>query len=156
MTWTSAALIINPMSAKDSTDAITQLGKLLVKEKYVKDTFIQAVIEREKVFATGLPTPETQVAIPHTDPEHVHKTGIAVGVLPDPVSFGEMGNPDSKVSVNIVCVLAVKEADFLVSLLQELVAIFQDAEILNQIVTASSTGEVAEIFNHRLPQYQEE
>jgi PTS system galactitol-specific IIA component len=144
------------MYAEDSTDAISQLGELLLSNDYVKDTFIDAVLEREKVFATGLPTPEIQVAIPHSDPEHVRKTAIAIGVLPEPVSFGEMGNPEGTVDVNVICVLAVKQADFLVSLLQDLVAIFQDAEILHQIVTADSAEDVAAIFNQRLPDYQEE
>ena len=156
MTWTNEALVICPMSAENSSDAITQLGSLLQDQGSVQDSFVEAVIEREKVFATGLPTPEIQVAIPHTDPEHVRQTAIAIGVLPDPVQFGEMGNPEATVDVNIVCVLAVKEADFLVSLLQELVAIFQDAEILHQVVAASSAGAVARIFNQKLPQYQEE
>lgn len=156
MTWTHESLVISPMSAENSSDAIKQLGQLLQEQGYTEDSFVDAVIEREKVFATGLPTPEIQVAIPHTDPEHVRRTAIAIGVLPEPVAFGEMGNPAATVDVSIVCVLAVKEADFLVSLLQELVAIFQDPEILHQLVAASSAGEVAGTFNQRLPQYQEE
>lgn len=156
MTWTEEALVISPMTARDSTDAIKQLGNRLLEQGYVLDSFIDAVIEREQVFATGLPTPEIQVAIPHTDPEHVNKTAIAIGVLPEPVQFVEMGNPGATVEVNIVCVLAVKEADFLVSLLQELVAIFQNPDLLRRIVNASSAGEVARIFNQRLPEFQEE
>lgn len=156
MTWTNASLIITPMAAANSAEAITKLGELLFENGHVEDSFIAAVIEREKVFATGLPTPGIQVAIPHTDPEHVRKTAIAVGVLPEAVSFGEMGNPQRTVDVNVICLLAVKQADFLVSLLQELVAIFQDAEILHQIVTADSAQVVADIFNQRLPVYQED
>lgn len=156
MTWTDASLIIAPMTAKDSSEAISRLGGLLLQNGYVEDTFIAAVIEREKNFATGLPTPGIQVAIPHTDPEHVRKTAIAVGVLPEAVAFGEMGNPDQTVQVKIVCVLAVKEADFLVSLLQDLVGIFQDTAVLHQITAASSARDVADIFNQRLPEPQEE
>lgn len=156
MKWTNEAFVINPMSAVDSSDAIEQLGKLLLKAGYVEDTFVDAVIEREKVFATGLPTPEIQVAIPHADPEHVRKTAIAIGVLPEPVEFGEMGNPIDTVEVNLICMLAVREADFLVSLLQQLVAIFQDTGTLHQLISATSTEEVAGIFNQRLPDYQEE
>jgi PTS system galactitol-specific IIA component len=156
MSWTQKKLVISPMCAEDSTDAISQLGQRLISNGYVEDTFIDALLEREKVFATGLPTPEIQVAIPHSDPEHVRKTAIAIGVLPEPVSFGEMGNPEGTVYVNVICVLAVKQADFLVSLLQDLMAIFQDAEVLHKIVTADSTEDVADIFNQRLPDYQEE
>ncbi len=156
MTWTDTSLIITGMTASNYTEAIEQLGQLLLQGGFVEETFVDAVIEREKVFATGLPTPEIQVAIPHADPEHVRRTAIAVGVLPEAVSFGEMGNPDGVVHVNIICVLAVKQADFLVSLLQDLVAIFQDVDVLRQIVTADSADDVADIFNQRLPDYQEE
>ena len=37
-------------------EAVLKLAQLLEAGGYVKDTFGQAVLEREKVFPTGLPT----------------------------------------------------------------------------------------------------
>ena len=156
MSWTEADLIQINLQAEDSSAVIQALGNMLHDQGYVHDTFIDAVIEREKTFATGLPTPEIQVAIPHADVEHVKRAAIAVGVLKSPVAFGEMGNPDGKVEVRIVCCLAVKESDSLVLLLQNLVGIFQDTEFLRQLLAQDSVKDVATLFNARLPDYQEE
>jgi PTS system galactitol-specific IIA component len=156
MTWIKPELVIVGLSTEDSQGVIKALGSLLFEHGYVKETFVQAVIEREKVFATGLPTPEIQVAIPHADVEHVRNSAIAVGLLKSPVAFGEMGNPDGTVDVQIACCLAVKESDSLVSLLQNLVGIFQDTEFLKELLAAKSAEEVAALMNQRLPDYQEE
>jgi PTS system galactitol-specific IIA component len=156
MSWTQPDLVQINLQADDSSAVIRALGGLLLAQEFVHDTFIDAVLEREKIFATGLPTPEIQVAIPHADVEHVKRASIAVGVLAAPVAFGEMGNPDGTVDVRIACCLAVKESDSLVLLLQNLVGIFQDTDFLRQILAQDKAEDVADLFNARLPAYQEE
>jgi len=156
MSWTQADLIQINLQAEDSYAVIQALGKMLQDQGYVHDSFIDAVLEREKIFATGLPTPEIQVAIPHADVEHVKRSAIAVGILADPVTFGEMGSQDGTVDVQIACCLAVKESESLVSLLQNLVGIFQDTDFLHQLLEQDNPEEVAELINARLPAYREE
>ncbi len=148
--WVREDLVIVPMRAKSAADAIAQLGARLQTGGFVKDTWTQATIEREKTFATGLPTPEVGVAIPHADVEHVLQQAIAVGVLEKPVEFGEMGNPDSTVPVRIVCALAVARSELLVTLLQQLVEMFQSPGVLSQIAGARSPAEIVEIFDHHI------
>ncbi len=156
MNWIKPELVLLDLKADDSQAVIEALGNLLYHYGYVKETYVQAVIDREKVFATGLPTPEIKVAIPHTDVDHVMKNGIAVGLLSKPVTFGEMGNPDRSVDVEVVCCLAVKQSESLVSLLQNLVAMIQDSDFLRQLLTEKSANKVANIINNRLPNYQED
>ena len=84
------------------------------------------------------------------------RSAIAVGILADPVTFGEMGSQDGTVDVQIACCLAVKESESLVSLLQNLVGIFQDTDFLHQLYEQDNPEEVAELINARLPAYQEE
>ncbi len=149
--WTHENLIVPQLEASTSDAAIEILGELLEHQGYVRDTFISAVKEREKVFATGLPTPGIQVAIPHADIEHIIRPAIAIGVATEPIEFGEMGNPDRTVGAQIICMLAVTESETLVSLLQNLVGIFQDPDVLQQIIEAPSATEIAKLFNDRLP-----
>ncbi len=148
--WAHENLIIPELKATSSTDVIRALGGLLHEQGYVRDTYVEAAIEREKIFATGLPTSGIQVAIPHTDPEHVVRSAIAIGVPETPVEFGEMGNPDGTVKAQIICMLAVMKSETLVSLLQNLVALFQDEKVLRKIVTSTSAEQIAEIFNERI------
>lgn len=150
-TWTNERLVIRRLAGQTAFDVIRELGGLLESEGYVKDTYVNAVIEREKVFATGLPTPGIQVAIPHADIEHVIHPAIAIGVSEKPIEFGEMGNPEGTVRAQIICMLAVTESQTLVSLLQSLVSIFQDQETLQSILDASGEAEIASIFNKKLP-----
>lgn len=150
MEWVREELVIVPMRAGSAADAITQLGTRLEQGGFVKPTWTQAVLEREKAFATGLPTPDVGVAIPHTDPAHVLRPAIAVGVLKEPVAFGEMGNPEGVVPVQIVCALAVAQSDLLVTLLQRLVDMFQTPGVLKHIAAAKSPKEVVQIFQQYL------
>ena len=147
--------MIVPMQAESAAGAIAQLGARLQAGGSVRDSWIQATIEREKTFATGLPTPEVGVAIPHADVEHVLQQAIAVGVLEKPVEFGEMGSPDSTVPVRIVCALAVAQSELLVTLLQRLVEMFQSPGVLGQIAEAQSPAEVIEIFDRHIQIKQE-
>ena len=48
-------------------------------------------MKRESVYPTGLPVGEINVAIPHTDPEHVNNAAICLGILEKPVTFNVMG-----------------------------------------------------------------
>ncbi len=155
MGWANENLIVPHLQARSATEAISVLAELLRSQGYVRDTFPSSVLEREKTFATGLPTPEIQVAIPHADVEHVIRPAIAIGVLDDPVEFGEMGNPGATVRVSIVFMLAVVQAQSLVSLLQSLVGLFQNPAVLHRIVAAGDPARIAAIFNEQLPVFEE-
>jgi len=148
--WVKTDLVMAPLHAQNAFEAITLLGSRLYAAGYVRESFVSAVIEREKKFATGLPTVGIQVAIPHTDVEHVLRDGIAVGVLDSPVTFGEMGNPEGTVEAQIICLLAATRADQVVTLLQNLADMFQNPEALQQIVAAKDVARIAAIFNSHL------
>lgn len=49
-------LILLDIDVKDKLDVLEIMADNLHRLGYVKDTYKKAVIEREKVFATGLPT----------------------------------------------------------------------------------------------------
>ncbi len=148
--WLVEELIIVPMRAQSAAEAIEELAARLQAGGYVRDSWLRAALERERTFATGLPTQGVGVAIPHADVEHVLKQGIAVGVLEEPVEFGEMGNPDATVAVRIVCALAVHKSDLMVKLLQRLVEVFQDEQLLQRMAAVQSAGEMVELLRGRI------
>lgn len=59
----------------------------MFEKGYVKSTYIDAVLEREKTLPTGLDIGEMCVAIPHTDSKHVNESNVALAVLKNPVEF---------------------------------------------------------------------
>lgn len=58
---------------KTSDELFASICPKLLAGGWVKESFQEAVIAREKVFSTGLQTEPVAVAIPHTDAEHVKK-----------------------------------------------------------------------------------
>ena len=66
-------------AAADSKDVIAHLGKLLFEAGYVRETFVEAALDRESRLPTGLPlSGDVNAAIPHTEVEHVRKSGLAM------------------------------------------------------------------------------
>ena len=114
-------LVMINLEAETQQEALEKLAGRLYETGYVKETYAQAILEREKVFPTGLPTEGYGVAIPHTDVEHVHKPAVALGILQKPVKFNLMGdlNPESQVDVQIMFMLAIKEPHMQLELLQD-------------------------------------
>ena len=103
-------LIEIDLDVKTSHEVIERLSKLLYKGGYVKDSFLDAVIEREKQYATGIPLDPVGIAIPHTDGIHVKKRAVAVGILANPIKFGTMGG-DGEIDVEGYSVLDMLQVD---------------------------------------------
>lgn len=126
----------------NSEDVIKELGKLMEKGGYVKETYVNAVLEREKIYPTGLPTDGICVAIPHTDSSHVNSSAVSIGILKREVEFGMMGDIDTKFNVGIVMLLAIDNPEAQVKLLQKLMTMVRDKELLIKLKNAASKEEV--------------
>lgn len=149
--WFHKENLLMPLEAETKEDAIEKLGNLLLKNGYVKESYVSAVIAREKEFATGLPTGEIGVAIPHTDSHHVLKQAVAVGLLPESVKFCEMGDSfDTEIDVRLIFMLAVPEKDKVMILLKQVMSVIQDPDFLKSIAKTSDRSKIAVIMDERL------
>jgi galactitol PTS system EIIA component len=122
-------IVVIEGSAESWKDALLKTYKALYKKGYVKDSFFQACIEREKEFPTGLPT-EIGVAIPHTDSKHVIVPAICVFRLEEPVRFQNMGDSEDSVDVHFIFNMALKDNSDQVPMLQSIIKLTQDKEYL--------------------------
>ncbi|MDH3942679.1 MAG: PTS sugar transporter subunit IIA [Anaerolineae bacterium] len=129
----SQDLIRVGLKAASRDEAVCELAALLQKHGYVKESYAQAALDREKEFPTGLPTMDVQVAIPHTDVEHCLKPGMAVGVLAQPVEFTEMATLDRFVQAEIIFLLSITVPEDQVKWLARLVDLFQTPGVLLQL-----------------------
>ena len=118
-------LIFVGMEAADWEEVLTLLANRLFQAGYLRESYLRAVLNRERQFPTGLRTAEVAVALPHTEKEHVLKPAVAVAILAHPVTFGEMGTEDQTVPVEIVFMLSILEPDEQVTWLSRLVSTFQ-------------------------------
>lgn len=124
---------------KYMSDQMMSVGK-------VKDTYCNAVLERELKYPTGLNTGDLKVAIPHTDPVHVKSAGIAVATLDKQVEFKNMEDPNQNIDVDLVFMLAVANPEAQVPLLVKLMGIFSNKELLKKIKESKTKNEIKQIL----------
>ncbi|MFR6192554.1 MAG: PTS sugar transporter subunit IIA [Anaerostipes hadrus] len=140
-------LIIPGLEAKSSDDIFEALGGKLVKQGYCKESYVQALKDREAEFPTGINTGEKGVAIPHTDVSHVNKRNCNRNIKTT-VEFVEMGTDDEYVNAQVIFMLAVDEKGHL-ELLQAILAVLQDQEVLKKLIKAKDAKEIIEIIKEK-------
>ncbi len=141
-----SAILLN-YPAKAAEDIVTALGEQLFEAGYVKGTFIEAALTREKSMPTGLPlNGSVNAAIPHTDVEHVVKAGVAMATLTNPIQFQNMAQPDEAVDVRLVFLLALDKPKAQIEMLQEIASILQNPKLINSLMKANTANEVIEII----------
>ena len=111
-------------------EVIQLIGAEFEKAEIVKPSYVEAVVAREKVFPTGLAADGHNIAIPHTDPEHVLRPGMGVVVTKEPIEVSMMGSPDIKLQSKIL------------DLLRQLMNDFKTKEDLDTISSATTPEEV--------------
>lgn len=127
-------IILLDISAKDNIDAIKQLGQILVNNKYIDASYTDSVIEREASFPTGLALTNAGIAIPHASPNNnIQKNGIAAARLKNPIKFYSMENPDEKISINMIFMLALSSSTEHLDVLKKLFIAFQNQELVSQL-----------------------
>ncbi|SHI62154.1 PTS sugar transporter subunit IIA [Propionispora hippei] len=143
------------LEAKTKEAAISALAGLFLENGFVKDSYPGAVLAREQTFPTGLPTETFGVAIPHTDSVHVIRPGVAIGVLKEPIEFGMMGYPGEAVQVKLLFMLAIKDSNMQIQLLQDLVGLFSEAPLMNQLIVCTESERIVELVQSYLQELKE-
>lgn len=140
-------VIFDEQADIDKEQLLEQLGRLLFQNGYVKESYIQAIKEREAAFPTGLNTTTYGIAIPHTDSKHVKEATIAVGVVRTPIPFQEMGAEDVEVPVRLVFMLAIKEPEKQLETLQAVISLIENEEKMTALVQAKDEAAVFQLVN---------
>lgn len=143
-------LILLDVKAENQFELLEKVADNLYQLGYVKKSYKNAVIEREKIFATGLPTLMGGVAIPHTDIQHVEKPAISIARLEKPVKFIIMGDDSATVDVDLIFMLAMKEEHAQLELLQSLMGILQDEKALGFIKKATNQDDIRVFVSEKL------
>ncbi len=136
-------LITFDLEANTYEEVIKKIGNDAHKKGYVKSGFANAVLKREKLYPTALPTNVLKVAIPHPiERDTVEKSAIIVTKLKHPVDFVLMGSENELVPVEIVFTLAVNGGQHQLHILQDLVSMFSDEGAMEKIKSANSAPQM--------------
>ncbi|MBN2925350.1 MAG: PTS sugar transporter subunit IIA [Bifidobacterium sp.] len=152
-------LVFFDFEATDRIDFFTKLGEKLKEGGYVKDSWLDAILEREKNYPTGLECTSISVALPHVDPQHLNKPYIAIIKPKNPIEFDGMadtGLVNAQLIINLG-LLAHEEGQ--VAVLQAFLGIFIDdaasADIMAQTTPQGLVDSVikycAELASPRRP-----
>lgn len=148
----SKSQIVKLEGLTTDVEVLSSMTDLLCQDGLVKDTYKQAILDREKVFPTGLYTGDINVAIPHADVEHVNEASICVGILDKPIKFHAMDEPDNSIDISLVIMLALKEAHGHIDMLTKVIGLIQDQEAVKEIIESNSQDIIYNIIEKYLLQ----
>ena len=138
--------IIPKLDAASKEEALSAMSNMLLAAGYVKDSFPEAILEREKHYPSGLPMEGHKIAIPHTDAEHVNKSVILFARLANPLEFSSMGDPDEKIQVSLISMFALAEKKEIGKMLEVLITTYSNNDVLEAILNASSARGIYDIL----------
>lgn len=132
---------------EDQEGFFDRMAAELLHAGYVRETFRDALVERERKYPTALPTSPEAVAIPHSDVEHIVKPFIASVRLAGPIDWREMGNDDVIHPVRFIFVLGFVQEDRHVEVLQIMLRAFQDPAFMEQLSEAQTPDEYYRVLS---------
>lgn len=128
------------VTLKDKEEAIRFTGKVLVENGYVEESYIDKMLQREKVTSTFM---GNNVAIPHGTEDAksaVIETGISIVTVPEGVDFGD-GN-----IVKVLIGIAGKGDEHL-EVLSQIAIVCSEEENIQKIVEAESKEAIISLFD---------
>lgn len=120
----------------------------LFEQGYVKDSFEKAITKREDKYPTGLALENINIAIPHTDTEHIKEPFVYINRLNKELEFNQMGNEDEVVSVEEVWILGIKDGSKQVNLLAYIMDIFNNPEFIDKYHNSVTSEEVIDLLKN--------
>ena len=142
--------IIDNLEAESKEDALRQMAQKLYEGAYVHESFVRAILDREKHYPSGLPMETHKIAIPHTDAIHVKRPTLLFARLNNAVEFSVMGDPDQIISVRLIFMFALRDEKEIGPLLGSLITIYQDPKLLDSLLKAENRSVIYKILSRAM------
>ena len=132
------ALVDANVEVEDWEDAIRAGGKLLLDEGFIKESFIDEMIQTVQEYGPYIVI-EKGIALAHAAPgENVLKIGISIITLKDPIPFGNEDNDP----VKLVISLCATDSDSHVEAIGDLADLIMSDNAMNMLFEATSKEEI--------------
>ena len=136
-------LIFPKLEASNSKEVFEQVGGKFIEEGFCKDSYVDALVNRESEFPTGIDVDGFGIAIPHTRPEKGSlKIGCSLITLKEPVHFE---GDESAVKV-LICFSAVDNASHLDVL--RMIMEFINEGMIDEIANVDTYDELIKLINN--------
>ncbi len=123
------------VSSETAEGVLRELGRHAVERGYATSGYVEALLDREADFPTGLavPTAPVDVAIPHAGPQHVREGAVVLALPETPVAFRDMDDPEETVDAGVVMLLLADESEGYTAFLSNLANLFQHPEFADAV-----------------------
>ncbi|MCQ2969089.1 MAG: PTS mannitol transporter subunit IICBA [Clostridium sp.] len=131
--------IVLGLESVSKEEAIKRAGEILAKENYVKDEYIQAMLQREEIVSTYI---GMGVAIPHGVGEakkEVKASGIAVLQYPNGVKFGD------ELAYLVIGIAGV--GDEHLTILSNIAMSLEDESLVEELRKTTNVNDILKAFN---------
>ena len=139
------------LDCANSTEVLMTMGQAFVDLGVAKESYPQALVDREANYPTALPATAFDIATPHTFAEHVNEPAAGIAILDHPVEWQQMGSPEITLHPQLIFVLAVTDPKQQIGTLRKIMMLIQNPEKLQKIKDAKTVDEVyalvEDIFN---------
>lgn len=137
------------LEVENYEDLFRKMNEFFLKRNYVNEGYLDAILEREKKYPTGLNFGAYSVAIPHTDHKYIISQNIVFVRLKEYIKFAEMGNGENEFDVKIVFMLLIKKGDDQIETLLKLMKILGESEVYDFLIKSNSEKEIYEYLNRK-------
>jgi PTS system galactitol-specific IIA component len=127
-------------------DVLLLLGRAVEAAGCVRPGYDRALVERERQYPTGLPTVPQPVAVAHTDVAWVIRSAVALARLREPVMFRNMAQPEQRLPVRIVLLLAIESGGAHTDALARAVRAVQRPEWQRAVLDARTPAQAVAIL----------
>jgi mannitol/fructose-specific phosphotransferase system IIA component len=130
--------ILLNLKSMSKEESIITAGKLLVEKGYVKDSYVQGMLEREKVYNTYI---GNKVAIPHGTNDYkneILQSGIVVLQFKEGINYG-----DDKAYL-VIGIAGVNDEHL--EILSNIAITIDDINTVNKIIESNSRTEIYNIL----------
>lgn len=124
----------------DWETAVRIASKPLLEQGYIEESYVEAIISSVNEIGPYIVL-APKVAVPHASPDAgVHRLGISLLQLKEPVNFGSEDDEDK--NVQLIFVLATVDSTAHLKALQQLALILDDDDIIENLIKAETPEEI--------------
>ena len=142
-------LVLLDVNASSKEAAFTLASNILLENKFIKKSYLSSLKKRENYFPTGLITQFLNIALPHTDSEHIIRPFVLIMRLKEEVIFKQMGD-DQKMMVKDLFFLGIKEAKMQSGLLSLFMNLFMNEAFVNDYIKQNTPEQIYQLFEKNM------
>lgn len=132
-----------------STEVLTFSFEKLRALGYVKEAYLESILNREAEFPTGLMTRVgIHIAMPHTEAHLAEKETIVFIRSKEEVIFQHMIDPSEEVRTRLIFNIVVKDPTHQVIFLTKLMKLFQNKELLSQLLVERRKNTIVNLLSN--------